>query len=232
MGLIPHSRRYPSGIAAALAKKSKKCSFPQKKGRELAPASVLPIMSFSDELAKDLQIIKQCRYHEAGHAVAFHWYGFQPTIIDAHSTCFDGRTAPVLCLLLKGKKVELRSSRVQGRAADFAVCLVAGIVAETRVSGEPMSKLKQISGEEDYRMLAIIAQSMLSHRPFEQSVEVHQALIKLWEQRAIALINQSCLWEAVDAVAQEMEHNDDRLDRRQLAAVMEGISASRSVTAA
>jgi hypothetical protein len=189
-------------------------------------------MSFSDELAKDLQIIKQCRYHEAGHAVAFHWHGFQPAIVDAHTTRFDGRTAPFLCSLLKGEDVELRRYGVQERAADFAVCLVAGIVAETRVSGEPMSKLRQTSGGEDYRMLAIIAQSMLSHRPFEQSIEVHEAQIKLWEQRAITLINQSHLWAAVEAVAQEMERNGDRLDRRQLAAVIKGVSASRSVTAA
>ena len=177
-------------------------------------------------------MIKQCRYHEAGHGVALHWFGFQPAIVDAHTTRFDEQTAPALCSLLKGEDVELRGSRVQERAADFAVCLIAGAVAEARVSGEPLGKFRQTSGGEDYRMLAIIAQSMLSHRPFERSVEVHEAQIKLWEQRAIALINQSSLWAAVEAVAQKMERNDDRLDRRQLAGVIKGVSASRSGTTA
>lgn len=158
-----------------------------------------PVISeeFRHEIREDFRRIY---YHEAGHAVALHWFGFRPTGIIMKATYFDARTIR----FMTGKKPSLRTCGVRDRATDYAVCVIAGIAAESRIIRKPLKSLRGTSGLGDYQRLRMIGALTSNERPFELTHRVAKAQLDLWEAKAVALIAHKPVWDAVKSVVADL----------------------------
>jgi hypothetical protein len=101
------------------------------------------------------------------------------------------------------------------------VSCVAGIAAESKFSGVPLADLRQTSGLGDYKTVHAILNRLMIGRGFEFCPEVRAAYINLWESRAVALMNKSQVWAAVESVSAESQISRGELGRGELVAAIE-----------
>lgn len=176
-------------------------------------------MSIYDDFAKMLKEAKLTLYHEAGHAVALHSYRFRPTRIEENRTEHDRRTT----WFIGGGDVLLNTFHARERASEYAVCCIAGIVAESRMSRVPVAELRATSGQDDYEVVRAIAQSLMGRQPLEYCSPVLEAQIGLWERRAMALIHQSASWRAVESVVDDLNQSGGCLEGKHLTSAIERV---------
>jgi hypothetical protein len=158
-------------------------------------------MTSLEELKFALQETELTQYHEAGHAVASYIYGFRPKLISGPLYKDDRRSTSSL----KKRSGLLATPSAREKAQRFAVSNIAGIAAESRVSGVPLAELRQTSGLGDYVLVRAIADRIMLHTPFEYCSEVSASYIQLWETRAVALMNQPTVWGAVEALTDDLQ---------------------------
>jgi hypothetical protein len=94
----------------------------------------------------------------------------------------------------------LETPLARQRAEKYALCCIAGIAAESKFAGVPLTDLRQSSGKDDYDGGHRIWHRLAIAGGLEWSLEVKDAHISLWEARAIALIDRPQVWAAVEAV--------------------------------
>jgi hypothetical protein len=170
---------------------------------------------------------KFTRYHEAGHAVADYVLGFKPRLIDDALEQHDRRTTA----FLRVNHGLLSTPRTRQRAADYAVALIAGPAAQAKVSGRNLCDLRLESDrvdEGDYRKVYLLLDRLALCGPYEFNASVRDAHLHLFEQQAIALINEPRVWAAVESVATELEMTDGYLERAELiSAIKNGLLDTR-----
>jgi hypothetical protein len=162
---------------------------------------------------------KYTQYHEAGHAVAQYLLGFHPVRIQEASTKHDGRSSS----FLRTSRGLFQTPRTRERAADFAVVCIAGPAAQAKVSDRKLCDLRsesELDGEDghagDYKnVYAILAQLVI------RNDSVRDAQLNLWEQRAIAMINQPIAWAGVESVVNALELSGDCLERQELVSAIQ-----------
>lgn len=157
------------------------------------------------------------RYHEAGHALAFYALGFRPRIISGSYAGHDGRTTSFARVLGKGPETD----HARTRAEDYAVCLVAGAVAESKYCGRPLAELRLTVGSADYENVYSISEDLMIYRNLEDCAAVRGAQVHLWESRAQALIGHPMLWASTESLAEELRMHGDRLIGKDLVLAIE-----------
>ena len=151
---------------------------------------------------------RRTRYHEAGHAVALYIHKFRPRVIDGD-----------ICELTRARWLDgtLHTCRARERAADLAVCCIAGIVAEGKACDLSMVELRVDTGRGDYDRVKHLAWKTSSWlNQWELSDEVIDSQIALWEARTITLFTQPAVWNSVECVVAELDNNDGYLGGKYL----------------
>ncbi len=178
-----------------------------------SPLNSLPIDDIADI---SLREIDRVRHHEAGHAVADYLYRFQPLRIIGPIS-WSGCRAEAFFKTPKGSS---SSPSVRHRAQDYAVCVLAGIAAESKFRGIPFAKVRRTTGAEDYRTVNLLL-DLLMYGALESSPKIRARHLRLLEARAIELMDQPGVWAAVKSVCQELEKSGGRLERRELVGAIE-----------
>jgi len=170
-----------------------------------------------EELSLVFREINLTQYHEAGHAVAYYFHGFQPKRITGPLAEHDRRSTA----FFRARGGFLETPLARERVQDYAVSYIAGIAAESKFGGVPLADLRQTSGLGDYRTAHAISARLMIGGKFEFCPEVRTAYLNLWESRAIALMNHSQVWAAVESVSAELQMSCGELDRGELVAAIE-----------
>jgi hypothetical protein len=173
---------------------------------------------------------KFTRYHEAGHAVADYVLGFKPRLIDDALEQHDRRTTA----FLRRNHGLLSTPRTRQRAADYAVACIAGPAAQAKVSRRDLCDLRSesdgVDEDGDYRKVYLLLDRLALCSPYQFDASVRDAQLYLFEQQAIALINEPRVWAAVESVATELEMADGYLERAELTtAIKHGLLDSRYI---
>jgi hypothetical protein len=168
-------------------------------------------------IAQCLSEVDLTQYHEAGHAVAYHFLGFHPKRITGPLTEHDRRSTA----FFRTRGGFLETPLARERVQDYAVSCIAGIAAESKVSAVPLADLRQTSGRGDYKTVHAILNRLMIGRGLEFCPEVRAAYLNLWESRAVALMNHSQVWAAVESVSAELQMSCGELDRGELVAAIE-----------
>ena len=162
-------------------------------------------------------------YHEAGHAILGQLYGFTPSMVSIEPegdslgrACTNRRTTS--CFRIRNGI--LHSPLTREKAGKYAVSVVAGIIAEAKFTGGSWKKLRKTSGKRDYETVNRIAEKVLfAGNGFAISDDVRKAYIMLWEQQAIAILNQPMIWSRVETVATQL-FDRDQLNAQEIEAAI------------
>ena len=114
----------------------------------------------------------------------------------------------------------LQTFLARERAQDYAVATIAGIAAECEFSGTPIADLRQTSGKDDYIAVDSIVRRLMVRRGFEQSQQIYDSYVILWEARATALMEQPQVWSAVQFLAFRLSESEQVTGRHELLAVI------------
>ncbi len=164
--------------------------------------------------------IRLTQYHESGHAVADYFCGFRPKRISGALSEHDRRTTS----FFRTRSGLLVTPSAREKAQLFAVTCIAGIAAESKVSGVPLEVLRRSSGIDDYEKVQKVADSLANHRAIEDCEEVTEAYIRLWEARAVALMNRRMVWSAVESLARELDMSGGEMAGEEIKkAIQQGI---------
>lgn len=172
-----------------------------------------PVPTIAATSLREMDVI---RYHEAGQAVAFHLYRFQPLRIIGPITSPGSRAAA----FFPTPSGSSSSHSARHRAEDYAVCIIAGIAAQSKFAGMPFANLQQTSGQVDYQTINQLM-DLFMQLALESSPKMRALHLRFLEARAIDLMKQHGVWAAVTSVCQELEKSGDRLERRELVAAIE-----------
>jgi hypothetical protein len=171
----------------------------------------------AEALSLAFREIDLTQYHEAGHAVAFHLLDFKPRRITYALAEHDRRS----CAFFRTRGGFLETPLARERVQNYAVCCIAGIAAETRFGGVPITELRQTSGLGDYETVHAVLDRLMLCRGVELCPEVRAAHMHLWEARAVALMSQTHVWAAIESVASELQVSAGVLERGDLVAAIE-----------
>jgi len=171
------------------------------------------------EFEESVRWQRRIRYHEAGHGVALYIHKFRPKMIDDDACELTGA---------RWLNRDLRTCRARERAADLAVCCIAGIVAESKACCLSMHDLRRSTGRLDYERVETLARKTAFWlKGWEKSDAVIQAQIALWEARTLTLFDQSTVWRSVECVVAELDNDDGFLGGSNLIqAIKRGLSSA------
>jgi hypothetical protein len=176
-------------------------------------APILTTEMFKQWLVED----ELTRYHEAGHAVADYVYGFRPKRIIGALAEHDRRSTS----FVRTRGGWLDTPLARQRLQDYAVSCIAGIAAESRISGTNLADLRKTSGLGDYKKVHAIVERLMLRGGYKLRPEVSDAYIRRWELRAVALMSQPSAWAAVRSVSEELQNCEGVLEREELIAAIE-----------
>ncbi|WP_433971943.1 hypothetical protein [Tunturiibacter lichenicola] len=157
------------------------------------------------------------RYHEAGHAVAYYIYRFKPKRITGPLAEHDRRTTA----FFSSRPGLLMTPVARERAQDYAVTVIAGIAAESKIADVPMAELRRTSGLDDYEIVYRVIDQLMYNQGFENKPDVFAARLNLLEARAVTMMNQPLVWSAVESVAEELLDSCGDLERGELVSAIE-----------
>lgn len=109
---------------------------------------------------------------------------------------------------------------MRGRAEDYAICLLAGSVAESIITQAPLSRFLATNSS-DYAQVREIAELLSANRRLEHSPEAERALLRLWQARTVALLSQHIVWQAIECTAAELESGGGVLKGKELVSTIE-----------
>jgi hypothetical protein len=89
-------------------------------------------------------------YHEAGHAVVGELFGFRPLRIEGPLCVHDRRTSAFF-----RQDFLFRSPKTRERASQYAIGLAAGIAAESKGTGEPLTRCGRPPGKATTKNLSV-----------------------------------------------------------------------------
>ena len=176
----------------------------------------------TEEMLFAFQENESTQYHEAAHAVVDYIYGFHPKRITYSFYEGDRRYTS----FLRSQNGVLKTPKAREKAQRFAVSCIAGIAAESKVSGVPIVDLRSTSGLDDYKKVQFVLERLMLHTVYEICPAVNDAYIQLWESRAVALINRPEVWSAVESLAGELMDCAGELGRNEIVtAIQHGVGS-------
>lgn len=121
----------------------------------------------------------------------------------------------------------MRTCRVRERAVDLAVCLIAGIAAESIILRMPLISLRDTTGAYDYESIGMIRALMLGQRQYEFTHRVAKSQLEYWEAEAVAFISHKPVWTAVKSVVVELRRHRGILTQDQTVGAIERVLGPR-----
>jgi hypothetical protein len=180
----------------------------------------------STQLLRAFQEIDATYYHEAGHTMVGYLLGFRPLRIDGAYSVHDRRTSS----FFRYQPGILNTAKARERAADYAVSLVAGVVAESEYTGVPLDNLRSSAGADDYKKVDLIMTSILLPNAYQDSPEVRQSLLQTWEAQAKAMLLWPNNWSAIESLVWSLTMCGGVLDKTEIrSAIREGMEGCRSL---
>jgi hypothetical protein len=190
-------------------------------GREWSSA-----MTSNEQLVSEIQQVYLTQHHEAGHAVVDYLYGVLPLRIRGAHFQQDRRSTA----FLKRRSGLLTTPFAREKAQRCAVSCIAGIAAESKFGGVPLADMRDTYGAGDYAIATSIANRLMLHDGYiAECPEVCSAYLRLWESKAVALMNVPQIWAAVESLANELCVWCGELDAKEIiAAIKEGLNDEAS----
>jgi hypothetical protein len=178
-------------------------------GTDFNPQEAYPDLTGSAEIDK-------IRHREAGRTVAFYHFRFSPTWIIGVIGRIDGRSTRAL----RTSGGSLRTTTAKQKAQDYCVCLIAGLVAESKFSGAPLNTLRETGGRLAYLKVKNYVK-LLTSNGSESDAYTRACYLLDLETRAIALINDPRVWAGVESVCRELEKSGGKLVQPELNTVIQ-----------
>ena len=161
-------------------------------------------MTINDEIVE----LHAIYYHEAGHAVMDYLFRFRPQRIDGALSVHDRRASS----FFRSRRALLATPKARERANDYAVSLVGGVVAESIAFGGSVEELRKTAGTDDYDRVEKILDRLMVMNIWIDSPETRELTVCLWEAKAKALLQQPCVWSAVEYLVNALVENEGVLD--------------------
>jgi hypothetical protein len=121
------------------------------------------------------------------------------------------------------RRTTLATCNAHHRAQKFAVCLIAGIAAESKIIRKPLKSLRGTTGLYDYEQIYMLVTWMLQQQQYEFTPRVAGPQLELWEANAVALIGQKPIWGAVKSVVADLRKNRGILTEEQTVTAIERV---------
>jgi hypothetical protein len=80
------------------------------------------------------------------------------------------------------------------------------------------SRPRHTAGKDDYEAVDAVVERLMLRRVFELTDGVRDAYIQLWEARAVALMSQPHVWNAVESLVYDLQMSEGSMGRTDLTA--------------